>query len=156
MAISSAEVTLQGQTYNLTYNSDTQEWLPPKTDWTATDYFNAVDYNRIIGNLAYLSAMANELYETEIISLGQTKDYTSMIYAREINAIENALEKINLETVNLDIGDKSTFVPNGRTPPWTEFNRIENACLLLNKVMAVHKKSLSRLAFKLGKRGVKF
>lgn len=126
-------------------------WIEPKTDWVATDYFNAVDYNRIIGNVAYLKALSDDLFaRLTDLSLGEEKDYTSLLYAREINAIENGLELLNLETYNFDIGEKQTFSANGKTPLWTEFNRIESACLLLFETLMAHKNALPRLAFTLG------
>ena len=73
-----------------------------------------------------------------------------MIYAREINAIENNLESVNINTYNFDIGDTKEFYPNKITPLWSEFNRIESAMLLLHNTMLAHKNALPRLAFTLG------
>ena len=80
----------------------------------------------------------------------QEKIYSSMIYAREINAIENNLESVNINTYNFDIGDTKEFYPNKATPLWSEFNRIESAMLLLHNTMLAHKNALPRLAFTLG------
>lgn len=127
------------------------EWLPPKTDWTSEDYFNAVDYNRIIGNITYLKILANKLFKSfDITSMGEDKEYLSMIYAREINTIEDNLETINLKTYRFNLGEKQTYRANGSTPLWSEFNRIESACLLLYNTLKSHKESLPRLAFTLG------
>lgn len=127
------------------------EWLPPKTDWTAEDYFNTVDYNRIIGNLTYLRSYATQLFEVfEIASMGDEKTYLSMMYAREMNVIENNLEIINTSTYGFNIGKTQTFQANKNTPLWSEFNRIESACLLLYNTLKAHKAALPRLAFKLG------
>lgn len=127
------------------------EWLPPKTDWTAKDYFNVVDYNRIIGNLAYLKNYAAQLFkEFDIASMGEEKTYLSMIYAREINTIESNLETINKNTYSFNIGKTQTFQANKGTPLWSEFNRIESACLLLYNTLKAHKEALPRLAFRLG------
>ena len=38
-------------------------WQEPKTDWSADDYINIADYNRIIGNIAYLHDLQQELYK---------------------------------------------------------------------------------------------
>ena len=32
-------------------------WIEPKTNWTSQDFFNIEDYNRIIGNIAYLKEL---------------------------------------------------------------------------------------------------
>lgn len=126
-------------------------WIEPKTDWTSTDYFNAEDYNRIIGNITHLKALGDDLFSgLSNLSMGEEKAIMSLIYAREINAIEDSLEKLNLETYGLEIGEKQSFKPNKATPLWSEFNRIESAILLLHETMVVHKDNLPRLAFRLG------
>ena len=142
------------RTANLYVNLD---WLPPKTDWTANDYVNTVDYNRIIGNISYLKAYLDGLFaDLTNVSLGEEKAVESRIYAREINAIENALETLNLETYNFNIGQKKSYQTNKRTIDWVELNRIESAILLLYKTMVAHKQSLPRLAFTLGgQKGIK-
>ena len=128
------------------------EWLPPKTDWTATDYFNIEDYNRITGNLEYLKTLGTSLFYgfPSIASLGDDKTYTSMIYAREINAIEDCLEKLNLGSYSFDIGDKKIYYANQSTITYSELNRIESAILLLYKTMTAHKEALPKLSFRLG------
>ena len=81
-------------------------WITPKTDWVSTDYFNIEDYNRIIGNIRYLKDFAEELFKAlDTLDMGEEKTYVSMIYAREMNAIESNLEIINANTYGFDIGD---------------------------------------------------
>ena len=126
-------------------------WITPKTDWVSTDYFNIEDYNRIIGNISYLKDFAEELFKAlDTLDMGEEKTYVSMIYAREMNAIESNLEIINANTYGFDIGETQTFQANKSTPLWSEFNRIESACLLLYNTMIAHKNALPRLAFTLG------
>lgn len=133
------------------------EWLPPKTDWVATDYFNYVDYNRIINNIRYLRNLANKLFlGISRADLGEEKTYLSMFYAREMNNIESSLEILNLETYDFDIGEKTEYRENGSTPLYSEFNRIESAILLIYNTMTSHKEALPRLAFNLGgQKGIK-
>ena len=126
-------------------------WITPKTDWVSTDYFNIEDYNRIIGNIRYLKDFAEELFKAlDTLDMGEEKTYVSMIYAREMNAIESNLEIINANTYSFNIGETKTFQANKSTPLWSEFNRIESACLLLYNTMIAHKNALPRLAFTLG------
>lgn len=137
------------------------EWVTPKTDWQVSydengnytgDYFNIEDYNRIIGNLTYLKELAVSLFsEFSTADMGYEKTYSSMVYASEINVIENNLEAINQNTYGLDIGSKVTYQVNKSTPLWSELNRIESACLLLYKTMRAHKAALPKLAFTLGR-----
>ena len=127
------------------------DWIEPKTDWTSNDYVNTVDYNRIIGNIAYLKAYLDTLfYGLTNISTMEEKTAKSLIYAREINAIETALEQLNLETYKLDIGETKEYMANTRTLNFVELNRIESAILLLYTQMTNHKENLTRLAFTLG------
>ena len=126
-------------------------WIEPKTDWASTDYFNIEDYNRIIGNISCLKDFAEKLFKSfDTLSMGEEKTYVSMIYAREMNAIESNLEIINANTYSFNIGETQTFQANKSTPLWSEFNRIESACLLLYNTMIAHKNALLRLAFTLG------
>ena len=47
-------------------------WQQPKTNWTVTDRFNIDDYNRILGNLAYLHDKAQELYHVfSVVDMGR-------------------------------------------------------------------------------------
>lgn len=139
------------------YLNVTNEWLPPKTDWTEEDYFNAIDYNRIIGNISYLRSFLDNLFiDISHINLGAEKDYKSLLYAREMNAIEQAIQNLNLETYALDIGTGKSYSPNKPTPMYYDFNRIESASLLIYNTMIAHKDNLPRMAFRLGNRkGIK-
>ena len=126
-------------------------WEKPITNWEETLFFNKEDYNRIIGNIAHLKGMAVELFQqVSKVDLGEQKDYESMIYAREINAIEKALEALNLETYQFEIGETKEYAVNGRTPLGAEFARIESAILLLYNTMTAHKAALPRLGVRLG------
>jgi hypothetical protein len=125
-------------------------WVTPKTDWVSTDYFNIADYKRIVGNIEYLKDLANELFndETTLDYVEAEKQYTSMIYAEEINAIEANLEKINVYDFN--IGETRTYYENDYTPDFNEFNRIESAILKLYKTANSQSQLRKHLAFRLG------
>lgn len=132
-------------------------WIGPKTDWTPQYRGDYEDFNRISGNINYLKEMADELFHRlSEVSLNDERTKLSYIYAREMNEIEDALDSLNIETYGLEIGEKQIFKANGSTPLWSEFNRIESACLMLFKMLETHKNSLSRLAFVLGEqKGIK-
>ena len=127
------------------------EWIEPKTDWTSESYFNADDYNRITSNITYLYDLLSTLFlgvDSSII--GEEKNVYSLIYAREINEIEEKLSELNSLTYNLNIGQQMEYMDNGRTMDYNELNRIEEACLKIYKTMVSHKDSLKRLSFVLG------
>ena len=56
-------------------------WKTPKTDWKPTDNVNIQDYNRWIGNIAYLKESSLEVYKAyTLVSMGEEKGcllYTS-------------------------------------------------------------------------------
>ena len=90
-------------------------FIEPRINWTESDYFNAEDYNRIIGNLAFLKTFAEGLFETfDLQDMGEEKTYASLIYAREINIIESNLETINLNTYGFNLGEKTIYIQHCR------------------------------------------
>lgn len=131
------------------------EWIEPKTDWDSTDYFNIEDYGRIVNNIAYLKRYVQEIlidvqdsdFSEDIIN---DKTYSSMIYASEINAIEDKLEELNLKTYGINIGEKQVYYANAKTMDYIELNRIENACLNIYKTISSHINEIQRLPFTLG------
>ena len=135
----------------ITYISTLLEFIEPKTDWTSKDSFDYVAYNRVSGNILFLKELADDLFGnlTEL-SLETEKENLSLIYARHMNAIEDGLDRLNIETYKKNIGDKKTYYPNKNVPDADEYNRIENACLMLYEALQAHKRNLPRLAFRLG------
>ena len=131
------------------------EWIEPKTDWDITDYFNIEDYGRIVNNIAYLKEYAKTiLLNLENVEFSENivndKTYSSMIYASEINAIEDKLEELNLKTYAINIGEKKTYYPNEKTMNYDDLNRIETACLNIFKTISSHINEIQRLPFTLG------
>ena len=131
-------------------------WQTPKTDWyggiSATtglyegDRFDAVDYNRIKNNLAYLRDLAITMYdEFNIVSPSGDKAMGDYYYADEINQLEDNLETINLNTLHESYGDKPIYNANGNTPTYTELNRLESA--ILDLYDKLHNQSDGRRTF---------
>lgn len=126
-------------------------WQEPKTDWVSTDEFNIGDYNRIIGNIAAIRELIDELYELlPMDDLGSEKAYGAYIYADEVNAIEQNLTQICANTYPFDIGQQRTYYPNQPAADWREFNRIESACLVIYMNLLGQASGKRRLAFTLG------
>ena len=77
------------------------EWINPKTDWSGSknERFEYSDYNRIVGNIAFLRQLADELFNgLSAIAEPTKKEVLQLFYAREMNDIENNLETLNAET----------------------------------------------------------
>lgn len=127
-------------------------WQEPKTDWTADDYFNLSDYNRIKNNIAYLRELALEVYtEFPWNDMGADKNsYTEYPYADEFNTLENNLESLRQNTFLLDSAVQKQWYENVRTPNYEDFNRLENACLLFYSGFNGIKENKRRLPFRLG------
>lgn len=126
-------------------------WVEPKTDWTSQDAFDYVAYNRVTDNIMHLKELANYLFSSlNQFELETEKDNLSLIYARHMNDIENGLKSINDTTYRLNIGETKSYKPNGNVPDFTEYNRIESACLSLYNQLQSHKQNLPRLALRLG------
>lgn len=114
-------------------------WTTPKTNWHGGlnaegvyegDRFNAVDFNRIKNNLAYLRDLAITMYkEFSIVSLGNDRTPADYFYADEINQLEANLVTINQHSLNRSYGTAPTYVENGNTMDYTELNRLESATL---------------------------
>lgn len=130
------------------------EWITPKTDWDSTDFFNIEDYGRIVNNIAYLKVFAKEVLILEGVEFSEDitndKTYSSMIYASEINAIEDKLEELNQKTYSINIGDKKVYYPNEKTMNYDDLNRMETACLNIYKTLVSHINGIDRLSFTLG------
>lgn len=114
-------------------------WTTPKTDWHGGlnaegvyegDRFNAVDFNRIKNNLAYLRDLAITMYEEfSITSLGSDRSPSDYFYADEINTLEDNLDTINTNSLKMPYGEAPVYVANGNTMDYTELNRLESATL---------------------------
>lgn len=114
-------------------------WETPKTNWYGAtdadgnyvgDRFNAVDFNRIKNNLAYLRELSIKLYEEfSIVSLGADRTPANYFYADEINQLEENLNTINANTLQRSYGTPPVYVDNGNTPDFDELNRLESAIL---------------------------
>lgn len=105
-------------------------WITPKTDWTATSYFNATDYNRIKNNLNHLETMIDTVYPSISISdMGADKTTSDFMYADEFNLFETNLDAMKNWIANLGIGNGILYSENAPMPNYAELNRIESAML---------------------------
>jgi hypothetical protein len=126
-------------------------WKDPKTDWTADDYFNIDDYERIVNDIDTLQKRISKVYgDVEISSISLSKTYTDMIYASEFNTIISNIQVLNDKSYKFDFGTFKTYKDSGRTPNYQDFNQIENAISLLYRTVEAEIANMSRLAFRLG------
>lgn len=135
-------------------------WTTPKTDWVDSDYVNWSDYNRIIGNLKFLTDLVDSLYakfdpDTITDTGDEITSYEHIWTAQEWNNIESALQGIiDSVKLTLNFGSGETFSTNGPFINSTELNRIESATLNIYERLMNKQKSRVYLPFTLG--GVQF
>lgn len=112
-------------------------WQTPKTDWTAEDYYNCDDLNRVESNTAYLKTEFENIgYLADTSSIDTSRDMSSITFYDDLNRVENNIKalndasyeplgwiapKTNWETLN-------TFVAN-------DANRIESNLEALNEML---------------------
>ena len=130
-------------------------WITPKIDWSATDRFNIVDYNRIKNNLNYLWEESQKIWgEYDIEDMGANlTSYASYWRYQDFNRFENNLETINNHMLRDNFGAKQTFYPNGVFIGFEELNRIENACLTMKATIDGWYEAMAILPFRLGNKG---
>lgn len=126
-------------------------WQQPKTDWTAEDFFNIEDYNRIKGNLNEIRTQALLLWpDFEFEEMGEDKTYQDYgFYADEINRFEANVDHICDGTFPFSVGERQTFYENQPFIDWKELNRIEEACRLIYSNIQSRYSGRKTLAFTL-------
>ena len=128
-------------------------WIEPKTDYTNNDFFNAEDYNRIVGNISHLRLLSLRLVKKYDLNIDfENKDYTKVPYASEFKALNTAIDIINKNTYNLALGKA---VEVGKKLPTANFyNRVEQATLDLYNAMMAQYDALEKYPITLGLRGL--
>lgn len=129
-------------------------WIEPKANWSATDYVNTEDYNRIKNNLAELRDMAIRLYPEFSIVVNPDKAQSDYPYADEINQLEANLDTIRGHTFPFQTGLRRTYYDNQPYIDWQELNRLESACKLIHDNLQGQATGKRRLSYRLG--GMRF
>lgn len=131
-------------------------WTTPKTDWVATDFVSDTAYNRWINNLNYLQTLCKKMYALNETNLGSDVTEDDIPFEDMLNAIETALENVNIASYDFNIGEKTVFEANGHYIDYVEINRIESAELKLYKWLTAQYNNIPVLSFRLGQyRGIK-
>lgn len=126
-------------------------WQTPKTDWTASDYFELSDYERIRGNLLYLQKAARLLYPPVAFSAMQEYTMEDLPYLDFWRTPDENLSALLAGTFCRPLYEGAgDWRENG--PVWDDdaLNRIESACLHLYEDLQVQAASKQRLAFQMG------
>ena len=126
-------------------------WMQPRTDWTAQDFFELSDYERIRDNLFYLQQLARTLYPpVEFEAMGEygTSELPYLSFWRAPDANLTALLAGTFRRP--DYEGEGDWHENG--PVWDHeaLNRIESACLHLYQDLGAQANARQRLAFVMG------
>lgn len=103
-------------------------WLKPKTDWTAQDYFNLDDWDRISGNAKYLHNVLGEPFNWRDITMSSISDlpFYTMVNDLEWNLSQiratSPLHYIEFNSVTWYPRTSEEYV---RNPSYMDFNRWE-------------------------------
>lgn len=123
-------------------------WLQPKTDWTKDDFFNASDYNRIVGNVLYLEELSTTAIGTlDFYNMTEQKYNLEMLYADEMNKIKQNVELLNVynfQTTLKVCSDNGTFLT------YADLNKLEALISMLYITMKSQISFIKRLSFRLG------
>lgn len=128
-------------------------WSEPKTNWTADDYINVEDFNRIRNNLEYLQEKAKELYPDDFMFITGEKTYSDIPYADVWNNLEYVLEDLKDSTFELDVGNMIVFRPYMNYIDYNELNRLESACVRYKELFERQHLTIEHLSFTLGNYG---
>lgn len=105
-------------------------WQTPKTDWSGNDYFNAIDWLRITGNVEYI---ANAL-SIAFTPLTNVTDGQTLLTASDRNNITDTLDVIYNElSASWARGYVAPRVEYGATWSATDLNNIEEFLLNAKK-----------------------
>lgn len=131
------------------------EWIQPKTDWSANDYINYSDYNRIRNNIMYLAEKAQSLYPNfSLVTTIPQVTRSTYAYAEIWNKLEDAAQEIVDKTYPLpSAGSKKTFQVYDPYINYVELNRLESLTLRYESLFKSMENTGERLPFTLGNYG---
>jgi hypothetical protein len=107
-------------------------WITPKTDWTANDYYNADDLNRVENNTAEVAAyLASIHYQVPVITVILDRGNTDIDFISSINRVEGNIETLkNFFIAPPGYQAKKTWAV-GIGFDYRDANRLENNLKLL-------------------------
>ena len=126
------------------------EWITAKTDWTAEDVFNAVDYNRIKNNINYVADRLSGKYDISIMDMGEDLSYEAYPNASQLSLFPRNLSIINNSSYQLITIEDKVYSDNDIAPNYNEWNRIESALDMFRTFYKSEEEYIPHLDFRLG------
>lgn len=109
--------------------------IPPKTDWTKDDYYNAEDLNRVEANTQYVVEYLQSIdYDVQLGEVKTGRDIRSIDFISDINRVEDNLESIRSRLGFIPPNYRAKKIWNNRTGfSFEDANRYERNLELLYK-----------------------
>ena len=118
-------------------------WIEPKIDWTANDYYNAEDLNRVESNTKYIADYLTGLsYKIPELEVKTDRDITSIDSVSSINRIEENIEAIEDNFITPPGYQNSKNWALGMSYDYRDANRLENNLKLLYEWALIAKENL--------------
>lgn len=118
-------------------------YITPKTDFSANDFYNCSDFNRVASNIRFMADLLRDIgYEIDLIPLEADLTLHSLPYLQIINNLEINLERLRLSiplTPRDYIPTRSWYPTSDphydRNPMYLDTNRWEENIELLIKIL---------------------
>lgn len=118
-------------------------WIEPKIDWTANDYYNAEDLNRVESNTKYIADYLTGLsYKIPELEVKTDRDITSIDSVSSINRIEENIEAIEDNFITPPGYQNRKNWALGMSYDYRDANRLENNLKLLYEWAYIAKENL--------------
>lgn len=118
-------------------------WIEPKIDWTANDYYNAEDLNRVESNTKYIADYLTGLsYKIPELEVKTDRDITSIDSVSSINRIEENIEAIEDNFITPPGYQNRKNWALGMSYDYRDANRLENNLKLLYEWAFIAKENL--------------
>ena len=117
--------------------------ITPKTNWVASDYYNADDLNKVEANTQYVAEyLENMSYIMPVLVINTGRDITHIDFISSINRVEDNIESIKNKFIT-PIGwqDKKNWVI-GKGFDYMDANRLETNLYLLYTLAKVVKENI--------------
>jgi hypothetical protein len=128
--------------YNTTiYRLD--DIITPKRNWTADDYYNDDDLNRVEANTQYIAEYLKDMdYLMPKLTIKTDRDMRSIDFISSINRVENNLDEVKNNFITPIGWQNKKIWSLGKGFDFTDANRLENNLYLLYSLAKIAKENI--------------
>lgn len=125
-------------------------WQEPKVDWRAEDSFDIEDYQRIVGNIAVVKQLAEELYRTISLAPAVECKAGGIIFIEFFATVEDNLEKLWRGSIARTSYSKRVMQEGGSVWDKQDLARIEGTLGQLRSDLLAQREAQQIMPFILG------